>query len=652
MKETQSIGTILVIFSLSIQLKLFFEVYSSIKLYFLQIIFILFSPIFLLVTSFFCFYFVNLVYNIFSPKKWIEQNSKYLSFYIPLCIKYATTPTTFAIEKQEEPTIVIIEETFDAMYDGELSMDIEMGYNTNEETKHYLLPFHQPNTLDLDLDFNIICTIQIPVYTEDFEETLKPTFENVLQSCRRYNADNDAKINVFINDDGLLKINEMDRQKRIHFYHSNPEIFYVGRPVEGRQGKFKKASNMNYCLQQYLREEMNEMKDDEMCLSGGLFKIGKYILLLDSVSRVSFHCFDKLFLEMEKDLQLGFLQVRTNTLRVANNKWENAIAHFTNALYSVNFFYSCSNGFPSPLVGHNCLLRWEAIMKVEKELNGYDERPICTWKVWDETRVSEDFVMSLTMQTIGYYGKYIMYDCGMMEGVSLTILDEIVKLKKFMYGIHEIMFYPIAEWMTKGITTHLFHKLILTPQITFSTKYALMSYIGSYFAVMLSPVFCAFYFVVKIGFPSIYECFYFTQNPEFVLICCVIVFLFLSFMSNVVVRWKHGFYLNFWELVVEELYYGFFLTCFFGGLSYHLCVMTVVYFLRLNANWGTTNKELQQINGFDFIKEYKRMYFLALMVICGLVVLNVWYEGKYWRESLPLVVMIGMHCGFPFMTFG
>lgn len=650
MKELQSIGTILVIISISIQLNLFVSIYKSIINYYLQILFLLFFPLFMLITSFFCFYFVNIVYNIISPPKWIEQNSKYLSYYIPLNISLENNNTNAEIELVSQNEYYNWDNDIYKIY----SFDIEQGFPIQSSLNNYLLPFSNNNLIQEINAQNVICTIQIPVYTENFEETLKPTIDNVLKCCRNYNEKNkNTKINVFINDDGLQKISEDEQKKRVNYYNSNCELFYIARPPNDRQGKFKKASNMNCALQQYFNIKNGNQIANNYWVGGGCygnFEIGKYIILLDSDSRLSPNCFAYLFAEMEQDPNLGFLQIKTKAMKVANNLWENAISHFTNALYSVNFFYSCSNGFPSPLVGHNCLLRWDAMIHVEKELNGYHKRPICTWKVWDETRVSEDFVMSLTMQSLGYYGKYIMYDCGMMEGVSLTILDEIVKLKKFMFGILEIMFYPITEWYKKGITTHLFHQLLLTEHITFATKYALMSYIGSYFAVMMSPMFTLLYFFAMFLFSNIRYTFYFVENPEFVLLCCVIIFLVLSFLSNVIVRLKHGFYFNFWELIWEELFYGIFLTCFFGGLSYHLCIMFVIYFLKLNAVWGTTNKELQKITGLTFIYEHKKMYVVYGILFAFVCWVNIYYNSEFFRLSIPIYAMIFMHCIFPLFT--
>lgn len=68
--------------------------------------------------------------------------------------------------------------------------------------------------------------------------------------------------------------------------------------------------------------------------------------------------------------------MKTSSMQICWNKWENLISYFTNSIYEINFLYSCSNGFPAPLVGHNCLIKFDALMDVEKYKNGHAPRNI------------------------------------------------------------------------------------------------------------------------------------------------------------------------------------------------------------------------------------------------------------------------------------
>lgn len=56
-----------------------------------------------------------------------------------------------------------------------------------------------------------------------------------------------GKANVIIHDDGMLAISSEERAERRTFYRKH-RIAYVARPLNGRRGRFKKASNLNFGL--------------------------------------------------------------------------------------------------------------------------------------------------------------------------------------------------------------------------------------------------------------------------------------------------------------------------------------------------------------------------------------------------------------------
>ena len=147
----------------------------------------------------------------------------------------------------------------------------------------------------------------------------------------RFNNQNNlkCKANVLINDDGLQKIKKEEQIKRIKYYDSFSDCFYIARPLENRCGKFKKASNMNFGLKQILsinREEIPLVQRTINWIMAGeneqfmykksvasTFEIGKYILLLDSDSKFNPFSLDFLIEEMELSPDIGYLQIRTNS---------------------------------------------------------------------------------------------------------------------------------------------------------------------------------------------------------------------------------------------------------------------------------------------------------------------------------------------------
>lgn len=774
-------GFIMVIISIILQISVWVIVFQSVKTYLLKSLFVIMFPVYFVITSFFTFYTVNLLYNIIVPPRWIEQNSKYLSFTSPIVIRqnpldnadntsreeilnlniqrnhsiysdsslesgeYSSTVESFTISESLKSLNSIqsanstqtnksdnlhlnfasSSESRGTKMDFELNGDIEMGIkNINCKSKSYddtpfinsnkLLqkniqktkslspintqtnstfskntstyspatysPIANQNALLLDVedtnstDSNnidnrpVIITIQIPVYTEDFSETLVNTYENIKMFVEYWNSEHsDSKANILIHEDGLQKVNEQERNKRIEYYNQFNDSFYIARQVEGRAGRFKKASNMNFGMRQILKinKKNNSNKDEDWenasrtlnfmykQSNASTFEIGKYILLIDSDSRFNPYAIEALIYEMEMSPNIGYLQVRTASNKVIKSTWENAISHFTNSIYSINFLYSSSNGFPAPLVGHNVVLRWEALQNVEKLMNGYGSiRSPDSWRLWDEGRVSEDFVMSIYLQYLGYYGKYVFYDCGFKEGVSLNIVDEITKLKKYIYGVNEVMFYPCRYWLTDGIMSHLYGNFLMSDKISFSTKYALLSYMGSYYSLALSPIVTCWYYFVK--FFNAKNSNLFVNDSLDTVYACAFIFFGVSVISNMLVKTKHKFVKRtFYELFFKEISYGLYLTLFFSCVSWHLLTMMSSFFLNFPAKWETTKKEAERLPITTLIWTYKWMYLTGvgflILILYGLIS-DGDYQNKDPKSVVPLLIMILSHMLLPIYT--
>jgi hypothetical protein len=116
-------------------------------------------------------------------------------------------------------------------------------------------------------------TIQMPVYKEGLKNVIIPTITSLLKAIKDYEA-HGGTVNIYINDDGMRLVDEKQAEARKAFYELH-EIGWCSRPQHKtdvdkddpeyfeRRGKFKKASNMNYCLDFSLRveEEMLRQMD-------------------------------------------------------------------------------------------------------------------------------------------------------------------------------------------------------------------------------------------------------------------------------------------------------------------------------------------------------------------------------------------------------
>ena len=626
--------------SILVQLIWWIKIYNAYPIRLYKYIFIIITPLYILTTAFFIFYVVNMCYNIVVPKKWLEQDSKYITYF---------RPVYKGIEGDEI---------------GELDEVVEI--NEILELEHIEVGI---------VPITTILTIQIPVYLESFHETLLPTYNNVLRYIRQYNSHSlsQYKINLLVCEDGYIHLSEEERLERLQYYEQQEELYFIARPKKGRNGRFKKASNMNFSLKQIFHIDNNNtaswsnlaIKHNFVCNSNiSTFELGKYILLLDSDSKIqlTYDNINCLINEFEMNPKIGFLQLRTRAeISSPMNKWENTIGYFTNNIYDINFFYSCSNGFPAPLVGHNCMLNVDVMKKVFEKNHGKKDT---SYQIWDENRVSEDFIFSLQCQYIGYYGKYIYWDCGMTEGVTLNVLDEITKMEKYAFGVNELLFNPINQWWTNGFLTEVFIDFILTNGISIPAKYAIVAYIGSYYALALSPIvtlinYISTYIYHIINISSTDNEFYikvYINDPIYIIYSCFFIFFVLSFIANTITKWKHKIHTEkgLIYFLYYEMYHGLRLCLFFSGLSYHLLVVILQHFLSHNVSWKMTNKETQAVSYKTIILEkYPIMYSIGSVVFFIIVVgynLPDPYENKDIYSIIPLVSFIVCSLTTPFIS--
>lgn len=218
-------------------------------------------------------------------------------------------------------------------------------------------------------------TIQMPVYKEALGAVIQPTILSLKAAISTYELQG-GSANIFVNDDGMQLISTEEAQARREFYEEH-SIGWVARPGHGvtltvgegeepkkfvRKGKFKKASNMNYALmvsnkveEKLLAIERTEhwQQEDESqaydrCLAEvleeengrawaeGNIRVGDYILLIDSDTRVPEDCLLDAVSEMEQSLEVGILQYSSGVMNVTNTFFENG--YVPQSIYSrLNF---------------------------------------------------------------------------------------------------------------------------------------------------------------------------------------------------------------------------------------------------------------------------------------------------------------------------
>lgn len=446
-------------------------------------------------------------------------------------------------------------------------------------------------------------TIQCPVYKEGLEGVIAPTVKSIKAAISTYEMQG-GSANIFINDDGLQLIGEEERQARIDFYADN-SIGWTARPKHGsegfiRRGKFKKASNMNFGLMiscnvekklaEIVRHEHWSQNDEAIeyarCLrevleehgrawADGNVRIGDYILIIDSDTRVPVDCLLDAISEMEQSPDVGIMQFASGVMQVVHTYFENGITFFTNLIYTA-IKYTVSNGDVAPFVGHNAILRWSAIQEIGYfDEDGYE-------KFWSEAHVSEDFEMSLKLQCNGYIIRLASWDQGgFKEGVSLTVYDELARWEKYAYGCNELLFEPLRTWLWRGPFTPLFRRFLFS-NIRMTSKITIISYIGTYYAIGAAWILTvANYFAI--GWFNGYLDQYYIDSWK-VWFSIVIVFNGLGNFALAAIRYRLG-ERSFFSSLYENFKWTLMFAIFLGGLSLHVSQALLAHMFEINMTW-------------------------------------------------------------------
>eukprot|EP00980_Cylindrotheca_fusiformis_P001391 scaffold345_cov134-Cylindrotheca_fusiformis.AAC.2 len=409
-------------------------------------------------------------------------------------------------------------------------------------------------------------TIQIPVYKESLQEVVMPTLKSCMRSRDYYMRKSGAKCNIVICDDGIMAflknnfaaaemlwetisktngqifklsqlLQKVPRPSRRHlkglkshsvyevfhrmlfYYHYN--IGFVARSTWNRQGKFKKASNLNshlrlvwgaeqvakandLSLEQSLMEVSHNSDGSRDTMFGNDVSIGHLIIVNDADARMSETVILKTVPEFLNDKFLGFTQHATKTLddQRGESYYINMLSAYTDALYQGHFLLSSILGCHPPLVGHSIFLRSEAVRQCGRirtlrktqrwlrniglpflsvdqvGLNNLQDHG--STEYWSESHVSEDFELMIHLYNLGFNGRYIAYPgCEFQEGITRTFDEEAGRHRKFALGAHELMFNPINNWISQGVFSPLF-RTFLRSDIPSYYKIFLTAYLFSY----------------------------------------------------------------------------------------------------------------------------------------------------------------------------
>lgn len=534
-----------------------------------------------------------------------------------------------------------------------LNMFGSIKFHTQNSTYYGIKPILPSGTLPH-------VTIQMPVYKESLDDVIKPTLGSLYESGEHYRM-NGGSYNIFINDDGLQLVSDGERLARIAYY-STLGAGYVARPPEGRAGRFKKASNLNFCIEfsrktfaQLIQENdivdpitrMVRQYDSQgtKVIAGSelhQLQIGDIILIVDADTRIPIDCIKHTVYEFVCDNRLGYTQHHTTPLKASYNYWEDFISFFTSQIF-LGISIGTASGDPSPLIGHNVFMNRVALESV-----AFDDG-----KWWSEDNVSEDFDMSLRLNINGYYGRYITYTGpGFIEGVSLCYSDEIIKFRRYSYGACEIMFNRFFDWWGNGVFTKKIKTYILSGTIPWASKFSMVGYLFTYFAMSTAVI------IVPIN----YVCVHMSSNwnrevSSMYGVSLQIIFLFgvISPLSGAIFQYRRGGKegLHLLPLLWEYYKYSLHFALLFGSLPIPIFESMCVYFLGLNTNFGATQKDLLSTEWTNEVKlalyQHKNSLIICITQVIMMVVMYIFCGWCDINGVVPMSMFCASHLMAPFL---
>ncbi|GAC96001.1 hypothetical protein PHSY_003580 [Pseudozyma hubeiensis SY62] len=527
-------------------------------------------------------------------------------------------------------------------------------------------------------------TIAMPVYKEGLESVLAPTIESVQKAIATYELQG-GTANILVSEDGMQLLTPEQQEVRRDYYERH-NVAWVARPGHGkdgyiRKGRFKKASNLNFSWDLSLRVEeiMDELRpeamaaqertsatwyeDDEKALydeaferaitessgrawASGDIRIGSYILLIDSDTRVPADCFMDAACELERSPEIGALQHCSGVMYVADHYFERMIGFFTK-IVNLSISWCVSNGTIAPLVGHNAFLRWQAVQEViYTDVDG--ERCI-----WSHQHVSEDFDMALRLLMKGFLVRWATYSNeGFMEGVSLTADDEVNRWQKYAFGCSELVFNNLRHWPTRGPLSPLFRKFIWSNCPT-SYKLNACSYIFSYWAIAAGTILTiSLFFVQGFFWPWLDQVF---MPPFQVCITALFIFALGGTVGQVAFRARSG-KASLLGAAVEQIKWLPALLLFFSGLSYHVMLALAAHPFGYNMTWSATVKDVEESNFWkeipSIIRRFWHCYLVMFLFAAAMIIFSTPLIPLEWRIEgftifWPGSALIAAHILYP-----
>ena len=528
------------------------------------------------------------------------------------------------------------------------SYKLIMNLNIFRSNSKYYSGLEIPNIFLLNHNIFPHLTIQLPVYKEDLENTIKPTLISAIKEATRYTKECGALCNIIVCDDGYNLISDADRLKRYEFYTEN-NIGFTARPhitKYKRQGRFKKAGNLNFSMNfcGKMNGDQNILKNIGAVFEGNLV-YGSYIFLIDSDTRFpqmdasDTGCLKRIVKDMIFDGEKTVLYIQCYTGPYLSTRClaEKGVFHCTCQIYN-GIMVGCSLHSMAPLVGHNALLN----VKLLDEIAFIDTETNYKY-YWDENRISEDFDCMMRGCDKGYIGRYMCCAGAFLEGISFNYMTEYFKVSKFACGAAEMTFNPVSKWIDwKGI--HILSpdiiRFIMCKEIEWYNKINIMSYILNFIAISQAH-FAAFYNLIF--FEQLFDVLSFALLPTNLMWEGIIVWGGMNTFISILFAKRLQF--NMVVFLKQQCREIFFTSSLYGSLSVRFSIMYFSHLFNWSISFGATQKDEEKVSIIDWIKSTKYeciiyMFYLICIFIRLFYFPVISFFVTFYFGCIPLLTLI------------
>ena len=180
--------------------------------------------------------------------------------------------------------------------------------------------------------------------------------------------------------------------------------------------------------------------------------------------------------------------------------------------------------------------------------------------------------------------------------------------------------------------------------MTLVSKYNVIGYIGTYYALASTPI------TVTIHYFAYHYCNYWRMvilNAESILYGCIAVFTVLTPTAIIILKMKLGLRLN----IIKEILYSIVFGIFFSGIGWSMMLAIAAHLFGVNMSWGSTNKDGWSVKAYMY--ELRRMWPMYIICFGQLTMIGLgWFllDLRAWPAIVPMALSASAHMIVPLFS--